>query len=218
MSNSSGNGAMTPGILQNGLILAAVAAICTALVSLTFYATRDQIAANEQDYLEESLMPVLTGIEFDNNLPPTAVTIHAPHDLPGSENAIVYRARRQGSPVAAVFLVTAPDGFSGPVQLLIGIASEGKVSGVRALEHNETAGLGDQIEISRSDWIRQFDGTSLSAPVPASWAIRRDGGDFDQMTGASVTSRAAVNAINQTLQYFTSNRDEIFAAKADSGD
>jgi electron transport complex protein RnfG len=90
------------------------------------------------------------------------------------------------------------------------------VTGARAIRHQETAGLGDQIETSRSDWIHQFAGTSLDAPVRNQWTIRRDGGVFDQMTSASVTSRAAVNAINQTLQYFEGNREAIFAALADS--
>jgi len=208
--------ATTPGILQNGLILAAVAAVCTALVALTFYSTKETIAANEQAYIEQSLTPVLSGISFDNSLPASAYTIRPPHELPGKEIAIVYRARNNGVPVAAVFDVTAPDGFSGPIRMLIGIDAKGVVTGARAIQHKETAGLGDQIEASRSDWIHQFAGTSLDAPPRSAWTIRRDGGAFDQMTGASVTSRAAVNAINQTLQYFEGNREAIFAAQADT--
>jgi electron transport complex protein RnfG len=216
MNAPAGKSAATPGILQNGLILASVAAVCTALVALTFYSTEEQIAANEQAYIEQSLTPVLSGISFDNNLPASALTIRPPHELPGNEYAIVYRALNKGVPVAAVFEVTAPDGFTGPIKMLIGIDAAGVVTGVRAIQHKETAGLGDQIETSRSDWIYQFEGTSLDAPVRSAWTIRRDGGAFDQMTAASVTSRAAVNAINQTLQYFESNREAIFAAQADS--
>lgn len=202
--------------MQNGLILAAVAAICTSLVALTFHATNDRILANEQAYLEQSLTPVLAGITYDNSLPTSAVTIRSPHELPGTENAFAYRAIHQGAPVAAVFVVTAADGFSGPIKMLIGIDAGGAITGARAIQHRETAGLGDQIEIDRSDWIRQFDGTSLDAPARGAWAIRRDSGAFNQMTGASVTSRAAVNAIKQTLQYFESNREAIFTAPSDS--
>jgi electron transport complex protein RnfG len=205
----------TPTVLQNGLILAAVAAVCTALVALTFVMTREQIAANEQQFLEQSLTPVLAGVSFDNSLPATAATIAAPHELPGKENALVYRALNKGQPVAAVFVITAPDGFSGPIKMLVGIDASGKITGVRALEHKETAGLGDQIEVERSDWILQFSGTSLERPTRANWTIQRDGGEFDQMTGASVTSRAAVNAISQTLQYFEANHAAIFAAPPD---
>ncbi len=210
-------GAATPTIVQSGLILAAVAAICTTLVALTFNMTKGRIAANEQAFLEQSLTPVLSGISFDNNLGASAFVVPAPHELPGNENAIIYRVLAENVPVAALFVVTATDGFVGPIKLLIGIDIDGVVSGVRALEHTETPGLGDLIDDSRSDWIYQFAGSSLEAPNRTAWAIRRDGGAFDQLTGASVTSRAAINAVNQTLLYFEANRDLIFAAHADSG-
>ena len=115
MNKPDREGSTTPTIMQSGLILAAVAAICTTLVALTFYATKGRIAANEQAYLEQSLTPVLSGISFDNSLPGSAVIIPSPHALPGSENAVIYRALNQDMPVAAVFVVTAPDGFSGTV-------------------------------------------------------------------------------------------------------
>ena len=210
-------GAATPTIMQSGLILAAVAAICTTLVAFTFYMTRDRIAANEQAFLEQSLTPVLSGISFDNNLSASAFAVPSPHELPGSQDAIIYRALAANTPVAALFVVTATDGFTGPIRLLIGIDTDGVVSGVRALEHKETPGLGDLIDASRSDWVYQFAGTSLEAPDRTAWAIRRDGGAFDQLTGASITSRAAVNAVNQTLLYFEANRDAIFAGRTDSG-
>ena len=206
-----------PPIIQSALILAVVAAICTTLVALTFSMTRDRIAANEQAFLERSLTPVLSGKSYDNDLSASALIVPAPHTLPGSENAVIYRALQDGTPVAALFVVTAPDGYSGPIKLLIGIDVGGVILGVRAIEHKETPGLGDLIDASRSDWIYQFAGTSLKAPETTAWAIRRDGGAFDQLTGASITSRAAVNAVNQTLLYFAANRDEVFTAPATSG-
>ncbi len=204
-------------ILKSGLILAAVAAICTSLVAVTFTVTRDRIVANEQAFLEQSLTPALSGKSFDNNLTASAITVPAPHALPGTENAVIYRALEGNTPVAALFVVTATDGFSGPIKLLVGVDVDGVVTGVRALEHKETPGIGDRIDASRSDWIFQFGGTSLDAPVRAAWTIRRDGGDFDQMTGASVTSRAVVNAIKQTLLYFEANRQQTFATRPESG-
>ena len=205
-----------PTIMQSGLILAAVAAICTTLVALTFSLTKDRITANEQAYLEQSLTPVLAGKTFDNDLSASALTVRAPHDLPGRENAVIYRTRAGNTPLVALFVVTAPDGFTGPIKLLIGIDTDGVVTGVRALEHKETPGIGDLIDESRSDWIYQFSGTSLDAPERTAWTIRRDGGAFDQMTGASVTSRAAVNAVNQTLLYFEANREMVFSTPADA--
>jgi len=217
MSQSSGQGAARPTIVQSGLILAAVAAICTTLVALTFNLTRDRIAANERAFLEQNLGPALSGKSFDNDLTASAIAVLAPHDLPGTENAVIYRALEGNTPVAALFVVTATDGFTGPIKLLIGVDVDGVVTGVRALEHKETPGIGDQIDESRSAWIYQFSGTSLDTPPRTAWTIRRDGGEIDQMTGASVTSRAVVNAINQTLLYFEANRQQIFAARPDSG-
>ena len=205
-----------PTIAQNGLILAAIAAICTTLVALTFNLTKGQIAANERAYLQRSLAPVLAGISFDNDAQASAIIIPAPHVLPGTENAVIYPLFAGDDPVAALFVVTAEDGFAGPIRLLIGVDIEGVVTGVRALEHKETPGIGDGIDESRSDWIRTFAGTSLDSPDRAQWAIRRDGGAFDQLTGASVTSRAVVSAVDLTLRFFEINRDQVFAGRTDS--
>ena len=207
----------TPTIVQSGLILAAVAAICTTLVALTFNLTQGRIAANEQAFLQQSLAPVLAGISFDSDLTASSYVLRAPHVLPGTEDAVIYPLFAGDTPVAALFVVTATDGFVGPIKLLIGVAFDGVVTGVRALEHRETPGIGDLIDTSRSDWIRIFAGTSLEAPDRAVWTIKRDGGAFDQLTGASVTSRAVVNAVDLTLRYFEVNRQQIFAARVNSG-
>ena len=185
-----------------GLILAVIAAVCTALVALTFSVTRARIAANEQAWLEQSLKPALAGVEYDNNLTESILTIGLPHELPGKEPVIVYRARYEDQPVAALFVVTAVDGFSGPIRLLVGIDSDGGVTAARVLRHRETPGLGDFIDSSKSGWIDQFEGKSLSAPDVLHWSLARDGGEFDQVTGASVTSRAVVKAIKETWLVF----------------
>jgi electron transport complex protein RnfG len=194
-----------------GLILAVIAAVCTALVALTFSVTKERIAANEQAWLEQSLQPALAGIAYDNNLIESVLSIPLPHELPGNEPALVYRALLQSKPVAALFVVTALDGFSGPIRLLIGIDVDGTVTAARVLRHHETPGLGDFIDSSKSDWIDQFSNRSLSNPDRLLWALGRDGGEFDQVTGASITSRAVVKAIEETLLYFEANRDSIFA-------
>ena len=201
-------------VWTSGLILAALAAICTALVAVTHRVTAIQITANEQEYLEQSLIRVLGGISYTNNLADSALVIEPPHNLPGAGPAIVYRAYSGTSPLAALFVVSARDGFSGPIKLLIGIDTSMSVTSVRILEHRETPGLGDLIEASKSDWIKQFEGKSLSAPSRTSWMIKRDGGEFDQLTGASITPRAVIKAIRQTLLYFEANRDKIFSANA----
>jgi electron transport complex protein RnfG len=196
-----------------GIILAVIAAVCTTLVALTFGVTKARIAANEQAWLEQSLKPALAGVQYDNNLPESVLTIPLPHELPGNEPVQVYRALYENKPVAALFVVSALDGFSGPIRLLVGIDDKGIVTATRVLRHSETPGLGDFIDSSKSNWMDQFERKSLSAPDLGLWSLNRDGGDFDQVTGASITSRAVVKAIKETLLYFEANRESILTEK-----
>lgn len=201
-------------VLRSGATLATIAAICTALVAFTYRLTDARIAANEQAWLEQNLQPALAGLAYDGGIGDSRITIPAPHELPGTEDALVYRVYSSGAPVAALFVVNARDGYAGPIRLLVGIAIDGRVTGVHVLEHRETPGLGDLVETSKSDWAQQFTGRSLRDPVASGWGIRRDGGAFDQLTGASVTPRAIVTAVYRTLEYFAANRDTLFAMAA----
>jgi electron transport complex protein RnfG len=205
-------------IWKSGVTLAVIAAICTSLVAITWQLTAERIETNKKEWLERSLQPALAGLFFDSSVTESMLMIPPPHELPGSGTAIIYRVYAGEKPVAALFVVSARDGYAGPIRLLIGIAMDGTVTGVRVLEHRETPGLGDRIEITKSDWVLQFDGHSLQDPEPARWALKGDGGDFDQLTGASVTPRAIVNAIRETLTYFDANRVAVFAAMADDED
>ena len=201
---------MTNGVLKSGVTLAAIAAICTTLVATTYHLTKDRIAANERAFLERKLAPVLGSIAFEGSISESKRLIKAPHDLPGREDALVYRVYSDDRPVAALSAVTAPDGYAGPIRILLGIDVNGVVTGLRVLEHRETPGLGDKIEESKSDWVYQFAGKSLGDPAVEDWSIRRDGGEFDQLSGASVTPRAVINAVRGTLLYFDANRDQVF--------
>lgn len=205
-------------IWQSGVTLAVIAAICTALVAGTWQLTAERIEQNRKDFLERSLTPALAGLFFDSSVTESIISIPTPHDLPGTETAIIYRVYAGEEPVAALFVVSARDGYAGPIRLLVGISMDGTITGIRVLEHRETPGLGDRIDITKSDWVLQFDGHSLRDPEPAQWAIKTDGGKFDQLTGASVTPRSIVKAIKQTLTYFDANRDSIFDATADDPD
>ncbi|MBT8083372.1 MAG: electron transport complex subunit RsxG [Gammaproteobacteria bacterium] len=202
-------------IVRDGITLAAIAAVCTALVAATYTVTDERIAANQQAWLERSLQPVLAGLSFDSGVSESRLTIPAPHALPGSDDATVYRVYAQQSPVAALYVVSARDGYAGAIRLLVGVAVGGEIAGVHVLAHRETPGLGDLVETSKSDWVRQFDGRSLADPNVVGWRIKRDGGTFDQLTGASVTPRAIVKAVRQTLEYHAVHADAVFAAPSD---
>jgi len=122
----------------------------------------------------------------------------------------VFRARKNNEPVAAVLTSVAPDGYSGSIKILIAVYADGSLSGVRVISHKETPGLGDKIDAQRDDWILQFAGLSLSSPDKSRWKVKKDGGDFDQFTGATITARAVVNAIKRTLEFFEANQDKLF--------
>lgn len=200
-------------VIRGGVTLAAIAAFCTALVAITFELTDERIDRNAQAWLEQSLLPVLADVSFDTAIGENRLTVSAPHELPGNDDATIYRVFAGGSPAAALFVVSARDGYSGPIRLLVGVEASGIVTGISVLEHRETPGLGDGIESLK--WREQFIGRSLGNPVGSAWQIREDGGEFDALTGASVTPRAVVKAVRETLEFFATNHNMIFATAGD---
>ena len=197
-------------ILISGAFLWMFAVVGTTLVATTELTTRDAISENERRVLLRNLHALLPPDRLDNDIANDTVEVPASQLLGTSQHTPVYRARRQGEPVAAIFNAIAPDGYSGRIHLLIGIYVDGRIAGVRVVKHAETPGLGDAIEIRKSPWITNFDGKSLDDPQPSGWQVRRDGGDFDQLTGATITARAVVSAVRNTLVYYRRNADTIF--------
>ena len=203
-------------ILLSGLFLLLFAVAGTALVALTEFASRDEIAANERRVLLRNLYALLPASELDNDIAADTIRL-PPAPLLGTEDAsTAYRARLAGEPVAVIFNSIAADGYSGRIHLLVGVYVDGSVAGVRVVKHAETPGLGDAIEVRKSPWIRGFDGKSLQNPQLEGWAVTRDGGEFDQLTGATITPRAVVNAVRDTLLYYRRNADMLFRMKAAS--
>ena len=198
-------------VVKSSLTLAAIAAVCTSLVALTYQSTAQRIIENEKAWLEQSLQPALSGLFYDSGVTESKIVLPPPHGLPGSDPAVIYRIYAGSEPVAALFVVSARDGYSGPIRLLVGVETSGEITGVQVLEHRETPGLGDRVESGKSDWAMQFNRRSLADPTLPGWQIRTDGGEFDQLTGASVTPRAIVKAVKETLLYFGEHREEIFA-------
>lgn len=195
-------------------VLSGFAVLGALLVAVTWDSTEERIAANERAFLLRTLAEVLPAGEYDNAVHEDAITVRDPELLGTSEAVTVYRARDGQAPVAAVLTPTAPAGYSGPMRLLVGIRADGRLSGVRVVSQRETPGLGDKVEVERSDWILDFAGRSLRNPLPEDWAVQRDGGVFDQFTGATITPRAVVSAVRDALIYFRQHRDALFAAPA----
>lgn len=193
------------------IILFLFGSIGTGLVAFTYEGTRERIAANERETLLRKLHVLVAPERHDNDLFADTLQITDPA-LRGTQATITaYRARRDGRPVALILAPVAPDGYSGSIRLLVGINDDATLAGVRVVSHRETPGLGDGIEESRSDWIHGFDGKSLENPPLEQWQVRKDGGYFDQLTGATITSRAVVRAVRDSLLYYGTHRDELFA-------
>lgn len=201
-------------IVLSTVLLALFAVIGTALVAFTYDRTIDQIAENEREALLRNLHAIINDDAYDNDIFADTTQVQDATLLGTPEPVTIYRARRAGKPVAAVLTPAAPDGYNGTIKLLVGIYYDGTVAGVRILAHNETPGLGDEIETDKSDWITSFTGKSLSDPGPGGWAVRKDGGRFDQFTGATITPRAVVKAVHHALLYFRAHRRQIFSAPA----
>lgn len=198
-------------ILISGMFLWLFAVAGTTLVALTEFSTADAIADNERRLLLRNLHALLPPEQLDNDIASDTREVPASRLLGTESPSLVYRARRGGEPVAAVFNSVAPNGYSGRIHLLVGVYVDGSVAGVRVVRHAETPGLGDAVELRKSPWILGFDGKSLDNPRADGWRVKRDGGDFDQFTGATITPRAVVQAVRDTLLYYRDNADMIFA-------
>ena len=198
-------------ILFTGILLLLFTVIGASLVAYTFENTKARIAANERAALLRNLHILVPPDSHTNDMFSDVIEVRDPTLLGSRDPVPVYRARRDGEPVALVITPEAPDGYGGAIKLLVGITPEGVLTGVRVLSHRETPGLGDAIEAERSDWILAFDNRRLGDPPAAQWRVRRDGGVFDQFTGATVTPRAVVNAVRKSLIYFERHRDTLFA-------
>ena len=198
-------------VVITAIILLLFAVVGTALVVYTFDNTRERIAANERATLLRKLHHLIAPETHDNTLLEDAITVTSKSLYGPAGGITVYRATMAGQPVALVMTPIAPDGYNGTIKLLVGIRVDGTLSGVRVVAHRETPGLGDAIDETRSDWIHLFDNKSLENPTPERWKVRKDGGDFDQLTGATITPRAIVEAVRQTLLYYRDHQEALFA-------
>ena len=202
-------------ITKNAVILSLFAIGTAATLAITNSLTIGKVECNRQQALMTSLNEVMPHEQHDNDLIADRITVTDP--LLGRSEQHIYRARLNGEPSGAVLETTAPDGYGGNIALIVGVDTEGSVQGVRVVPpHNETPGLGDNIETKKSDWIYSFNGRSLENPDQAGWAVKKDGGEFDSFTGATITPRAVVGAVHRALQYFDANRDSLFAANAEA--
>jgi electron transport complex protein RnfG len=185
-----------------GLLLGITALITSAALALAAMATEKDIAAAKAEDLRQSLSQVLPG-KYDNDPTQDTLTMAGPVG-----DIKVYRARRAGTVAAVVYQVSG-NGYAGPIDCMMGVDRDGKVLGVRVLQHKETPGLGDKIEPAKDPWIHSFEGKSLTDPEPQKWAVKKDGGVFDQFAGATITPRGVVKAVKGGLDFFAKERAHL---------
>lgn len=207
---------MLNAIRKNGLVLAIFAIISTGVVALTHYLTQTQIQHQEQQQLMSILNQVLPQDLHDNVLYKSCTLVTNP--ALGTKSAMpAYIGTLNGQPSAIAIESIAPDGYSGAIKIIVGVKQDGTIIGVRVLSQHETPGLGDKIELRFSDWILEFTGKKVTKQNLPTWKVKKDGGQFDQFTGATITPRAVVKAIKNTVLFVDQHRQEILSQPLNCG-
>ena len=197
--------------LKTAITMLAFASIGTSLLAYVFDITRAPIEASEKEARLALFKEILPVNVYDNDLLKTTVEI-GPNDLLGNRISTIANIAKYNNKTAGVVLeAIAHDGYSGDIKLLIAIRADGSISGVRVLAHKETPGLGDYIDIAHGKWIKLFDDESVHKTPTANWQVKKDGGKFDYMVGATITPRAVVKAVLKALQFYEINKQTLFA-------
>lgn len=208
---------MSPaGLRRAAVLLGSCALLAIGALTVVDYLTQTPIAKARAAAERAALAVVLPPALYDNDPIEDSILVRAPHWLGRDEPARIWRGRFGAAPSALALETTAPEGYSGRIELLLGVDADGRVTAARVTRHAETPGLGDPIERERSDWIDAFEGRALDDPALARWTVRREGGEFDQFSGATITPRAVARGLGRTLAFLQRHGDAIWAAEAGS--
>jgi electron transport complex protein RnfG len=191
---------------KNGAVLAIFALACTSVVAITNAVTKDRIAEQEQTQLLKIINQLLPEDRHDNNIFESCKLMTNEALLGSSEPQRIFRATKDNELVGYAIEGIAPKGYSGNIKLVVGIDTIGQVTGVRILGHNETPGLGDKVEYRKSNWLDDFVDQTLTPENAHTWAVTKDGGDFDSFTGATITPRAVVGSVKNILTFYQSEQ------------
>lgn len=196
---------------KNGAILCAFALATTGSIAITQALTADRIAEQEKAQLMSLLSQVLPSDRYDNQVYLDCMQSDAPELGPNGPHT-VYRASLNGKPSALLVRHITPQGYSGNIDILTAVTQSGEITGVRVTRHEETPGLGDKVELAKADWITTFNGLTVSSAKDPRFAVKKDGGQFDQFTGATITPRAVVGSVNKAAWYASQNFATLFSA------
>ena len=197
-------------MIISAIVLALFAAGGTFFVTYTYDNTIDRINENKRLALLKAFHVLIPPTAHDNDVFTDVISVQNKNLLGSNKPVNIYRARKDNKNIAVIINSVAPEGYNGNIDLLVAINYNGTLAGVRVVHHKETPGLGDAIEENRSNWITKFKQLSLTNPDKKGWAVKRDGGEFDQFTGATITPRAIVKAVYNTLRYYKEHRDTLY--------
>jgi Na+-translocating ferredoxin:NAD+ oxidoreductase subunit G len=200
---------LRPQLRYQAGVLAGFALGAAILLGFADLATRNVIKLRLEEDLKASLEEVVPAELHDNSLLSDTITLPSADANIGAAETVVYLAKNQGAISAVCFKFVATDGYAGPISLVMGIDRNGEILGVRVIAHVETPGLGDKIEISKSKWALSFNGKSLNNLTVEQWAVKKDGGVFDQFAGATITPRKVVQAIKRGLEFYRGHQSEL---------
>ncbi|MBW7836991.1 MAG: electron transport complex subunit RsxG [Sphingomonadales bacterium] len=190
--------------LYPAILLGLLSLLAAGLLGGGNLSTHEEIKRRLEEDLRISIAQVVPEDLHDNNLIQSSFIMNGP----GGQPTVIYQGMRNGKITAVAYSVIVY-GYSGKINTIMAVDPEGKILGVRVLSHTETPGLGDKIEASKSDWVLGFSGLSLDTPPAEQWAVKKDGGHFDQFSGATITPRAVVKAVKSGLEFFQNNKDKL---------
>ena len=186
--------------------------LASTALSISYFVTKTPIEETDAKAKRTFLNQVIPSNLYDNNLVKDTISVEPSPLIGNKKNIDVYRAKKNNQVIAVIIETIAPDGYSGEIKTLVGIDQEDKILGVRVIIHKETPGLGDYIEIEKSQWIKIFDLKSLGKMAEKEWAVKKDGGSFDYVSGATITSRAVIKSTYKSLLYVKENKKRLFAS------
>jgi electron transport complex protein RnfG len=208
--------------LRTAIILFVFVILFTTLLAGVYLWTKPALEASATEEKMKLVDEVLPRTDYDNDLLKDTISLPATPALGTDDTTLVYRARKNGQPQALVFEAVAPDGYAGRIRLIVAIRSDGSLAGVRVTQHKETPGLGDYIEPKKDKnkarpWITQFNGLSYAALTDKDWKVKKDGGRFDSVAGATVTPRAVVKAVHKATKFVAENQTQLYASQTGEG-
>jgi len=203
---------MPTSIGKNGLLLFLFALITAGILASTYAGTKDKIDEEERKAAQKALLEIIPQSRFDNDILLDTITIpeSARTSLGKISGENIYVARKSNKIIAVIVPAIAPDGYNGDIKLITGVNTDGTIAGVRILTHKETPGLGDKVDIKKSQWVTSFTGRSITNPISTAWKVKKNGGEFDQFTGATITPRAVVKQVYKILQFVEEHQTSLF--------